>query len=73
LYDSRFKEFKGKPRTRCLGACEIDHILNNGSNRMVTIHEDKTPLLVNGHLLKLYKRPLKKGNSPPFYREKYKI
>jgi hypothetical protein len=54
LYDSRFKEFQGKLRTRWLGPYEVDTIFPNGTVRLLTIDDSRTPLLVNGHRLRLY-------------------
>jgi hypothetical protein len=60
LYDSRFKNFKGKLTTRWMGPYEIDTIYDNGSIRIKTIDEQQTPLLVNGHWLRVYNKPLSK-------------
>ena len=60
LYDSKFKDFKGKLRTRWLGPYQIDTCYANGSIRIKIIDEDQFLMLVNGHRLKLYKKPLSK-------------
>jgi hypothetical protein len=60
LYDSRFKKFKGKLTTHWLGPYKIDTIYDNGSIRIKTIDEHQTPLLVNGHQLRIYNKPLSK-------------
>jgi hypothetical protein len=60
LYDSRFKEFQGKLRTRWIGPYEVDTIFPNGTIRLLTIDDSKTLLLVNGHRLRLYQRPISK-------------
>ena len=60
LYDSRFENFQGKLRTRWLGPYEVDDVFPNGTVRLVTIDDAKTPLLVNGHRLRLYERPVSK-------------
>jgi hypothetical protein len=60
LYDSRFKEFQGKLRTRWLGPYEVDTVFPNGTVRLLTIDDSKTPLLVNGHRLRLYQCPISK-------------
>jgi hypothetical protein len=60
LYDSRFKEFQGKLRTRWLGPYEVDTVFPNGTVRLLTIDDSKTPLLVNGHRLCLYQCPISK-------------
>jgi hypothetical protein len=58
LYDSRFKEFQGKLRTRWLGPYEVDTIFPNGTVRLLTIDDSRTPLLVNGHRLRVYQKPV---------------
>lgn len=60
LYGSRYKDFKGKLRTRWLGPCVIESCHNKGSVQIKTIDAKTIPLLVNGHRLKVYKRPLSK-------------
>jgi len=54
LYDSRFENFQGKLRTRWLGPYEIDTIFPNGTGRLLTIDDSRTPLLVNGYRLRPY-------------------
>jgi hypothetical protein len=58
LYKSSFKELKGKLKTRWLGPYEIDQIFDNGFIWIVTIDQTRAPLLVKGHILKMYKRAL---------------
>jgi hypothetical protein len=60
LYDSRFKEFKGKLCTLWLGPYEVDTIFPNGTVRLITIDGSNTQLHANGHRLRLYRRPLSK-------------
>jgi hypothetical protein len=60
LYDSRFKEFQGKLRTRWLGPYEVDTVFPNGTVRLITIDGSNTHLHANGHRLHLYQRPLSK-------------
>jgi hypothetical protein len=60
LYDSRFENFQGKLRTRWLGPYEIDIVFPNGTVRLLTIDDSRTPLLVNGHRLRLYQHPFPK-------------
>ena len=60
LYDSRYKDFKGKLRTRWLRPYVVERFHDNGSVQIRTIDEEAIPLLVNGHRLKMYKRPLSK-------------
>ena len=59
LYDSRFKrDFKDKLRTLWLGPYQIDRVFDNGIVFLVTINEDHTPLFTNGHMLRLYHKPI---------------
>ena len=54
LYDSRFKDFKGKLCTRWMGPYEVDVVFDNGTIRLVTIDDKRTSFIVNGHRLRLY-------------------
>jgi len=60
LFDSNFKDFKGKFQTHWLGPYEIDKVFSNGVVRIKTIDEFQTPLILNGHRLKIYHKPLSK-------------
>jgi hypothetical protein len=60
LYDSRFKEFKSKLRTRWLEPYKVDIVFPNGTVRLIIIDESNTHLLANDHFLRLYQRPLSK-------------
>ena len=60
MFDSRFKDFKGKLTTRWLGPYEVEHVFNNGSVRIHTIDDEKVSFLVNGHTLRLYQKPMSK-------------
>ena len=61
LYDSRFKrDFKGKLRTRWLGPYLVDRVFDNDIVRLVTIDDNRIPLLANGHRLRLYHKPISK-------------
>jgi len=60
LYDSRFKYFKEKLRTRWMGYYTVEKCNDNGSILIKTIDEEAIPMLVNGHRLKIYKNPLSK-------------
>ena len=60
LYDSRYKDFKGKLRTRWLGPYTMDKSNENGSVLIRTIDDEAIPMLFNGHRLKVYKKPLSK-------------
>ena len=58
LYDSMFKDFKGKLMTRCLGPYTVEIFFDNGAVQIITIYGEGIPLLVTGHRLKMYKKPL---------------
>ena len=60
LYDSRYKDFKGKLRTRWLGPYTVEKCNDNGSVLIKTIDEEAIPMLINGHRLKIYRKPLSK-------------
>ena len=60
LYDSRFKNFKGKLTTHWMGPYKIDTVYDNGSIKIKTIDEQQTLLLVNGHRLRVYNKALSK-------------
>jgi len=51
LYDSRYKDFKGKLRTRCLGPYVIEKCHDNGVVHIGTIDAEPIPLPVNGYRL----------------------
>jgi hypothetical protein len=55
LYDSRYKDLKGKFMTIWLGPYQIDTFYLNGLIKIITIDESTTPLLVNGYRLRIYK------------------
>jgi len=59
-YDSRYKDFKGKLRKRWLGPYTMEKCNDNGSVLIRTIDEEAIPIFVNGHRLKIYKKPLSK-------------
>jgi len=48
-------------QTHWLGPYEIEKVFSNEAVRIRTIDESKTPLLVNGHRLKIYQKPISKG------------
>ena len=63
LYDSRFKrDFKGKLRTRWLGPYLVDRVFDNDTVCLVTIDDNRIPLLANGHRLRLYHKPISKDS-----------
>ena len=49
LYDSRYKDFKGKLRTRWLGPYVVERCHDNGLVQIKTIDEEAIQLLGNGH------------------------
>ena len=60
LYDLRYKDFKGKLRTRWLEPYTVEKCNDNGLVLIRTIDDEAIPMLVNGHGLKFYKKPLSK-------------
>ena len=58
MFDSKFKDFQGKFQTHWLGPYEIEEVFNNGVVRIRKIDEINVPLLVNGHRLKIYHKPI---------------
>ncbi|XP_059075222.1 uncharacterized protein LOC131875190 [Cryptomeria japonica] len=62
LYDSRYKDNLGKLQTRWLGPYEIVERFPIGAIRLSTIDPIKFKLLVNGHQLRLYCKPLSKDD-----------
>ena len=60
LYGSRYKDFKGKLRTRWLGPYTVEKCNENGSVLIRNIDDEAIPMLVNGHWLKVYKKSLSK-------------
>ncbi|XP_059067805.1 uncharacterized protein LOC131858548 [Cryptomeria japonica] len=60
LYDSRYKDTMGKLQTHWLGPYEIVEVFQNGAVQLATIDPIKFKLLVNGHGLGLYHKPVTK-------------
>ncbi|XP_057858919.2 uncharacterized protein LOC131067785 [Cryptomeria japonica] len=60
IHDSRYKDIVGKLQTRWLGPYEIDEVFPNGAVRLTTIDPVRFKLLVNGHRLCLYHKPVTK-------------
>ena len=58
MFDSKFKYFQGKFQTHWLEPYEIEKLFDNATVKIRTIDEEKVPLLVNGHRLKVYHKPL---------------
>jgi hypothetical protein len=61
LFDSRFKNFKGKFSTRWLGPYENEVVFDNGFVKVRTIDDEDIFFLVNGNILNLYKKPKSKA------------
>ena len=60
LFDYKFKKFKGKFNTYCLGPYEVEEVFDNRNVKINTIHDGKETFLVNGNILKLYQNPKSK-------------
>ena len=73
MFDSKFKDFKGKFQTHWLGPYEIDKVFSNGAVRVKTIDEIHTPLIVNGHRLKIYQKPFSKEEFVKLFKEDFEI
>ena len=54
LYDSRFKDFKGKLCTCWMGPYEVDVVFDNGTIRLVTVDDTRASFIENGHRLRLH-------------------
>jgi len=62
LYDSQYKDFKGKLRTRWLGPYVIEKCHDNHDVHIRNIDAGAIPLLVNGYRLNIYKKPFQRNN-----------
>jgi len=60
LFDSRFKDFRGKFHIWWIGPYEIDIVYDTGAIKLHTIGNERTPLMENGHGLQLHHKPLSK-------------
>ena len=60
LFDSRFKDFRGKLTTCWWGPYEVEQVFDNDLVRICTIDDEKVSFLVNGHRLRLYQKPMSK-------------
>eukprot|EP00253_Pinus_taeda_P009259 PITA_09259 len=58
LYDSRFQDFPGKLQTRWLGPYEILKVHDNATLTLTTIDGSGCTFKANGHLVRLYRKPL---------------
>jgi hypothetical protein len=45
-----------------MGPYEVDKVFDNGTVRLVTIDEACTPLIENGHHLRIYHKPAPKAS-----------
>ena len=60
LFNSRFKNFKGKLTTRWMGPYEVVTTFDNGSIKIKTIDGSEISFVVNRHRLRLYHQPTSK-------------
>ena len=60
LYDSQYKDCKGKLGARWLGPYVIEKCHDNGVVQVRTIEVEAIPLLFNGYRLNIYKKPFSK-------------
>ena len=58
FFDSKFKDFKGNFTTHWLGPYEIQEVFDSGYVIIKTTDEEEVSFLVNGHMLKVYNKPL---------------
>eukprot|EP00253_Pinus_taeda_P028153 PITA_28153 len=58
LYDSRFQDFPGKLQTRWLGPYKIQKVHDNGTLTVIIIDGSGYAFKVNGHRVRLYRKPL---------------
>ena len=60
LFDSRFKNFKGKLTTHWMGPYEVVIDFDNGSVEIKTIESSQISFVLNGHKLRIYYQPISK-------------
>ena len=60
VFDSRYKNFKGKLTTHWMGPYEVVTSFVNGSVEINTIDDSQISFVVNGHRLRLYHQPISK-------------
>jgi hypothetical protein len=58
LFDSWFKNFKGKLTTHWLGPYKVDTVYDNGAINIKTIDDGQVSFVVNGHRIKFYHKPI---------------
>lgn len=73
LFDSKFKNLQGKFHTHCLGPYEVENVFDNGAVRIKTIDEEKSPLLVNVHRIRLYQKPLTKEEFVKIFQDNLEL
>ena len=60
LFNWRYKNFKGKLTTHWMGPYDVVRAFDNGSVESETIDDSQTSFVVNGHRLRLYRKPMSK-------------
>ena len=60
LFDSIYKNFKGKLTARWMGPYEVVTAFYNGSVEIKTIDDSQISFVVNGHRIRLYHQPISK-------------
>ena len=60
LFDSRYKNFKGKLTTHWMGPYEVVTYFYNGSVEIKEIDGSQVSFVVNGYRLRLYHQPTSK-------------
>lgn len=50
-----------------MGPYEIEIVFNNGIVKLITIDDARTPLLTNGHRLRLYHHPTSRDSFTKFF------
>ena len=73
MFDSKFKDFQGKFQTHWLGPYEIEEVFNNGAVKIRMIDGSKIPLLVNGHQLKIYQKPISREEFIKIFQSNYEM
>eukprot|EP00253_Pinus_taeda_P003580 PITA_03580 len=58
LYDSWFQDFLGKLQTQWLGPYKIQKVHENGTLTLITIDSSGYAFKLNGHRVRLYRKPL---------------
>ena len=69
MFDSKFKDFQGKFQAHWFGPYEIDKVFDNGAVKIRKIDEEKVHLLVNGHRLKVYHKPISREDFVKIFQD----